>query len=410
MLDRKTKILIAVASLGYFVDAFDLILFGVVRVPSLKSLGLSDVEILQKGQQLFNYQLIGMLIGGVFWGILGDKKGRKSVLFSSIIIYSIANFLNGFVTNIDQYAILRFIAGIGLAGELGVGVTLVSETLPQSKRGYGSTIIATFGALGALTAPLLYKIFQTINLPFEVWRATYFLGGILGFLLLLLRLGVMESAMFNNISNQANRGNFLKIFTKKTSFQKYLFCILLGLPVWYIISILALIAPEMAVALKVNGKIEGGNVIFYFYLGLAIGDFACGLISQFLKSRKKTIYLYLTASIIMSWIYLHVKGISSNTFYFICFLLGIVAGFWALFIMISSEQFGTNIRATVTTSVPNFVRGAVVLINMAFLAIAKTYGIINSAIVIGAICFGLALLSNYFLAETFQKDLDYLEE
>jgi MFS transporter, putative metabolite:H+ symporter len=238
MLDRKTKILIAVASLGYFVDAFDLILFGVVRSPSLKSLGLNEQEILEKGSQIFNFQLIGGLIGGILFGILGDKKGRKSVLFASIIIYSLANFLNGFVHDVSTYLVLRFIAGIGLAGELGVGVTLVSETMPKAIRGYGSSIIATFGALGALFAPLVFKIAGKINIPIEVWRFTYFFGGGMGFLLLFLRIGVMESVLFNNQTE--NKGNILLLFQNRQRFVKYFFCILLGLPVWYLISILTI--------------------------------------------------------------------------------------------------------------------------------------------------------------------------
>jgi MFS transporter, putative metabolite:H+ symporter len=410
MISRKTKILIAVASLGYFVDAFDLILFGVVRVPSLKTLGLNEASILSEGQLLFNFQLIGMLIGGIFWGILGDKKGRLSVLFGSIIIYSVANLLNSFVTDLTTYAILRFIAGIGLAGELGVGVTIVSECLPKEKRGYGSTIIASFGAMGALSAPLIYKFLLSQNLQFEAWRAAYFVGGVLGFLLLFLRLGVIESSLFDKINHIKNKGNFLALITKPSQVKRYLLCIFLGLPIWYIISILALIAPEMAAALKVNGKVETADVIFYFYLGLAIGDMACGLISQLLKSRKNTIYLYLIASIVMVWVYLHANGVGNDTFYVIYFLLGIVAGFWALFLMISAEQFGTNIRATVATSVPNLVRGAVILINMAFLAIAKSVGIIQSALIIGSICFSLAFIANYFLKETFGADLDFVEE
>jgi MFS transporter, putative metabolite:H+ symporter len=410
MISRKTKILVAVASLGYFVDAFDLILFGVVRVPSLKSLGLSDAEILNQGQMLFNYQLLGMMVGGILWGILGDKKGRKSVLFASIIIYSLANFLNGMVTDLSVYALLRFIAGIGLAGELGVGVTLVSESLPIEKRGYGTSIIATFGALGALSAPLLYKIAGTLNLQTEAWRIAYYVGGIMGFLLLFLRIGVMESDLFRKIENNSNKGNFFQIFTNKNLFKKYLLCILLGLPVWYLISILTLVAPEMAVALNVKGKITGGDAIFYMYSGLAIGDIACGLLSQLLKSRKKAIYIYLTAAVAMAWLYLKTNGLDTQTFYFLCFTLGLVAGYWALFVTVASEQFGTNLRSTATTTIPNFVRGAVVLINMAFLSLSKNYGIVNSAIIIGLVCFILAFISNYNLKESFYNDLDYLEK
>lgn len=409
MLPTKTKILIAVASLGYFVDAFDLILFGVVRVPSLKSLGLSDDEILIQGQKLFNYQLIGMLLGGILWGILGDKKGRKSVLFASIIIYSLANFFNGMVNNLSIYALLRFIAGIGLAGELGIGVTLVSESLPIEKRGYGTTIIATFGALGALSAPLIYKLATQLNLQIEPWRIAYYVGGLMGFLLLFLRMGVMESDIFKNIKYLSNKGNFFQLFTNPNLFRKYIFCIFLGLPVWYLISILTLVAPEMAVALNVKGKITGGDAIFYMYLGLSIGDIACGLLSQLLKSRKKAIYIYLSAAMAMAFLYLKTNGLETNTFYLLCFALGLFAGYWALFVTVASEQFGTNLRATATTTIPNFVRGTVIIINMAFLALSKNYGLVNSALIIGVICFSLAFISNNNLKESFHNDLDYVE-
>jgi MFS transporter, putative metabolite:H+ symporter len=407
---KKDKLLIAVASLGYYVDAFDLILFGAVRQPSLQALGLCDAEILQKGAMLFNYQMIGMLIGGVFWGILGDKKGRKSVLFASIIMYSLANLLNGFVKDINMYALLRFLAGIGLAGELGVGVTLVSETLPKNKRGLGPMIIAVFGALGAVSAPIVVKLANGgHSFGFEPWRFAYIFGGIMGFLLLLLRLGIIESSLYEKQSNNTEKGNFLKLFSEKKLFAKYMFCILLGLPVWFIISILALVAPELAKSLNIQGKVTSGDAIIYMYLGLALGDFACGLLSQALKSRKKPIYIYMALVLPIIWYYLHMDGATNSQFYTVTFLLGIFGGFWALFITVASEQFGTNIRATVTTSVPNFVRGAVVLINLAFLALGKQYGLINAAIIIGIVCFCLAFISNYFLEESFDKDLDYSE-
>lgn len=409
MNERKSKILIIVASLGYFVDAFDLILFGVVRVPSLKALGLNEQEVLYQGQQLFNYQMIGMMIGGIFWGILGDKKGRKSVLFASIILYSIANLLNGFVTDINQYAILRFLAGIGLAGELGVGVTLVSETLSKEKRGYGSSIIASFGALGALSAPLIYKLISLLNFETDAWRIAYIVGGIMGFLLLFLRMGVIESNLYAKINIETQKGNILTIFGHWPTFKKYLQLIFFGLPVWYLIAILALIAPEMAKALKVVGAIENGNAIFFLYLGLAIGDICSGLISQFLKSRKKAIFIYLSFGLVMSIIYLNSYGIKAQLFYFICFLIGLSAGYWALYIITASELFGTNIRATVTTSVPNFVRGAIIPVNMFFLYLSKSIGIINSAIIIGIICFTIAFISGYYLKETFGRDLDFVE-
>lgn len=410
-MDKKNILLIAVAALGYYVDAFDLILFGVVRVASLTGLGFTGDDILSKGQMLFNYQMIGMLIGGILWGVLGDKKGRRSVLFASIIIYSLGNILNSFVTDINTYAWLRFITGIGLAGELGVGVTLVSESLPTSKRGYGPTIIAVFGALGALSAPLMYKLCNNFLAQYwEAWRLAYLIGGVLGLVLLLLRIGVMESTLYTAMDQHQNRGNFFQLFTSISKFKRFIFSILLGLPIWYIISILALIAPEMAKALQVVGEVNSGSAIFYMYSGLALGDFACGLISQYMKSRKRPIYLYLIMALVVVFLYLNSYGVSAGLFYGIIFFLGCVGGYWALFITVSAEQFGTNLRATVATSVPNFVRGAVVLINMGLLFLAKNYGLIQAAMVVGVVCFMLAFIANYVLEETFYRDMDFLEE
>jgi MFS transporter, putative metabolite:H+ symporter len=406
----KTKWLVTVAALGYYVDAFDLILFGVIRKASLQSFGLAPEQILEQGQNLLNYQMIGMLIGGLFWGILGDKKGRIAVLFGSIIMYSVANLANAWVQSLEAYAFWRFVAGIGLAGELGVGITLVAESLPVNKRGIGTTIIACFGALGALSAPILVKsIGAETYFGLEAWRLAYTIGGLLGLALLSLRFGVLESSLYDHVPANTTKGNLKTIFGRKESLIKYLWCIVLGLPVWFIISIMAIIAPEIATALQVTGPVVAGDAIMYMYIGLAVGDFACGLLSQYFQSRKKPIYIYLGLAFSFLIFYLNATGISPNIFYALCAVLGIFTGYWALFITVASEQFGTNIRATVTTSVPNFVRGAVVPINLAFLAISKSMGLISAAYIVGAVCFTLALLANFFLKETFHKDLDYSE-
>jgi MFS transporter, putative metabolite:H+ symporter len=410
-ISKNAKILIAVAALGYYVDVYDLILFGVVRNPSLASLGLNKAEQLTQGLSLFNIQMAGMLIGGILWGVWGDKKGRKSVLFGSILMYSTANTLNGFVQDtafldaITQYGILRFIAGIGLAGELGAGITLVNETLPKEKRGIGALLIAGTGALGAVTAAVVGGYSQD---P-EWWRTCYFIGGGMGLFLLILRFGTFESVLFQNVEKNVQKGNFLSLFTNKERFMKYFYCILIGLPVWYVVGILVLVAPEMSKALNVQGEISGGKTIMYCYAGLSIGDFLSGLISQILKSRKKTIYIFVGLSVVFTVIYLNAFGITANNFYILCFILGFFGGYWAVFITMSSEQFGTNIRATVTTTVPNFVRGALIPITLGFRALMPTYGLLNSAMIVGVICFAAALWATSQVEETFTKDLDYVE-
>ena len=411
IISKNAKILIAVAALGYFVDVYDLILFGVVRNPSLASLGLNKAQQLTQGLTLFNIQMAGMLIGGILWGVLGDKKGRKSVLFGSILMYSTANTLNGFIHDteflsvLSQYGILRFIAGIGLAGELGAGITLVNETLPRERRGIGALLIAGTGALGAVTAAVVGGYSQD---P-EWWRTCYFIGGGMGLFLLILRFGTFESLLFQNVKKTVQKGNFLSLFTNKERFMKYFYCILIGLPVWFVVGILVLAAPEMSKALNVQGEISGGKTIMFCYAGLSLGDFLSGLVSQILKSRKKTVYIFIGMAVIFTVIYLNAFGISANNFYILCSVLGFFGGYWAVFVTMSSEQFGTNIRATVTTTVPNFVRGALIPITIGFKALIPSYGLLNSAMIVGVICFAAAFWATSQVEETFRKDLDYVE-
>ena len=405
-ISAKQKLLIAVAALGYFVDVYDLILFSVVRNPSLKSLGLSGSELLDHGLNLMNIQMGGMLIGGILWGIYGDKKGRKSVLFGSILMYSIANALNGFVTDMNTYAILRFIAGIGLAGELGAGITLVNETLPPSKRGIGTLIIAGIGASGAIVAPII----SNLSPDPEWWRTCYFIGGGMGLALLLLRLGTFESAMYKDLGQDVKRGNFFQLFSNAATFKKYIYCIFMGLPIWYIIGILVFASPEITQSFGIDGQISGGDAIMYCYLGLTFGDFASGALSQVLKSRKKAVLIYLVlVSFLCIYFLYFLSNITVAFGHLIITALGFFGGYWAVFLTSSSEQFGTNLRMTVTTTVPNFVRGALIPITLVFKALIPQVGLINSAAIVGAVCFSLAIYSVSSLKETFGKSLDFVE-
>ncbi len=404
-ISKNAKLLIAVAALGYFVDVYDLILFGVIRNASLASLGLTKAEQLSQGLTLFNIQMAGMLLGGIFWGILGDKKGRKSVLFGSILLYSLANAANGFVQELTTYAILRFLAGIGLAGELGAGITLVNESLPKEKRGFGALIIAGTGALGAVTAAII----AGLSTDPEWWRVSYFIGGGMGLALLLLRIGTFESSLFQNIEKHTPKGDFFSLFTNPQKRLKYFYCILIGLPVWYVVGILVLAAPELSKALGVDVEINAGTVTILCYSGLSSGDFLSGLVSQWLKSRRKTIYWFVGSSVILMCIYLLFTGLSATFFYFLCFALGFSGGYWAVFITMASEQFGTNIRATVTTTVPNFVRGALILITIGFKLLIGEVGLIYAALIVGFICYFLALWAAYMSEETFSKDLDFMD-
>jgi MFS family permease len=401
--NRIIRASIIVAALGYFVDIYDLILFAIVRVPSLKELGVADAQLLSTGAFLLNMQMGGMLAGGLLWGILGDKKGRLSVLFGSIFLYSIANIANGLVHSIEAYAMLRFIAGIGLAGELGAGVTLVSEIMPKEKRGYGTMIIATVGTAGAVVAALVGGEFH--------WRTAYYIGGGLGLLLLALRVGVYESGMFSNIvEKKVSRGNLMMLFKTREKAIKYLSCIFIGVPIWYVIGILITFSLEFGTALQMPKAPNPGRAIMYCYIGLCVGDFASGYLSQALGSRKRIVLAFLLATAAMVAIYLLQRGSSTTIFYIICTALGMSAGYWAVFVTIASEQFGTNIRATVTTTTPNFVRGAVVLLTSGFQLLKGPLGILGSAAAVGAVSLLLAFLSLTKLDETHGRELNYLEE
>ncbi|MBZ0200407.1 MAG: MFS transporter [Ignavibacteriaceae bacterium] len=403
LLKHLLSIPVIVAALGYFVDIYDLVLFGIVRVPSLKALGLLDAQILDKGVFLLNMQMIGMLIGGVIWGILGDKKGRLQILFGSILLYSIANIANGFVTNVDQYAVCRFLAGIGLAGELGAGITLVAEILPKEIRGYGTMMVATIGVSGAVVAYAIAEDFM--------WRTSYFIGGGLGFLLLILRVSVYESGMFEAIKKtNISRGNFLSLFTKKDLFNRYLKCILIGLPSWYVVGVLITFSPELGKALNLAEPIAAGQAIMFCYIGLILGDLSSGILSQLLQSRKKVVFIFLMmAMVIITFYFSFLQGGSAFLFYSVATALGFSIGYWAVFLTIAAEQFGTNLRATVTTTVPNFVRGATVPITLMF-NFGKGYlGVVNSAILVGVLVFAISLYAVYKLNETFHKSLDFVE-
>lgn len=393
---------VIVIAMGYFVDIYDLILFGVVRVESLSELGLNKDGVTLWGSIILNAQMAGMLIGGILWGILGDKKGRLSVLFASIILYSVANLLNAFVTNVEQYALLRFIAGIGLAGELGAGVTLVAEILPKELRGYGVMSIAAFGVLGVVAANIVAENFA--------WRNAYILGGVLGFLLLILRFRVRESEMFqHHVSDDIKRGHFFALFSHKKLFGKYIKAIVIGMPLWYVVGVLVMFSPEFAKALAIEGEVTAGQALMYTYIGLSVGDLASGYLSQQMQSRKRAYTIFMAFSVASVLYYFTLSGASAQSFYIAVFLLGVFCGYWALFITMAAEQFGTNIRATVATTVPNFVRGSVVPITSSFMLLKESMGVLGSAAVVGSVVFTIALVALYFTRETFHEDLDYIE-
>ncbi|TAF56728.1 MAG: MFS transporter [Sphingobacteriia bacterium] len=400
---------VVVAALGYFVDIYDLLLFTIVREPSLAGLRIpldNAPQVIAASTQIINYQMVGLLLGGILWGTIGDKKGRLSVLFGSIALYSVANFITGFVQNVDQYAWARFVAGVGLAGELGAGITLVSELLPKEKRGVGTSLVAGIGLFGAVFAYFVYQFTQD-------WRLCYKIGGGLGIGLLLLRISVTESGMFHSVKEQVgvSKGNFLLFFNHRKRFRKYILAILIGLPTWYVIGILVNLSNRFAKELYGDNAIDSGRAIMFAYVGIAIGDILIGLVSQYFQSRKKALLSFYGLCVVFLLLFYSPLNSNDSSMYFICGMLGFSTGFWAIFVTMG-EQFGTNLRATAATTIPNMVRGALPLINLMFVNLfQKTWGwsLLDSGKVTGLLILGLTFLAFYYTEETFHKDLNYTE-
>ena len=393
---------VLIAALGYFVDMFDITLFGVVRGPSMAAIGVTKIEdLIQVGVKLYNCQMGGMLLGGIFWGILGDKKGRHTVLYSSILMYSLANVLNAFVTNVWQYEVLRFMAGVGLAGELGAAVTLVSESLNKEDRGYATTLVATLGMIGSLCAALVGKYFA--------WNHAYLIGGVLGLVLLAARLKSFDSEMFKALKHKkVERGNVFILLKPKRAIR-YMSSVAVGVPIYFITAILLTLAPEVTSELKITGPVTAADALIYGSIGLAVGDLLSGLLSQWMKSRKKVIFLSLVVAVASMVVYMRAHGASPQFIYTLCFILGTCAGYWAVLVTVAAEQFGTEIRSTVATSVPNFVRGSGMIIASSFLVLKPFFSISQTVMIIGGAVFSMSFLALFILKETYGKDLDYLE-
>ena len=397
-----TALAVIAAALGFFVDAYDLILYSIVRVPSLTGLGVPPERLLAAGVDLLNAQLVGMLVGGIAWGIWGDRFGRRAVLFGSILLYSIATFANGLVQSVPAYTVCRGIAGLGLAGELGAGITLVSELLPARSRGYGTMIVASVGVLGVVVASLIGDIFP--------WRTAYFVGGILGFLLLGLRVGVGESGLFQRVRETAvPRGRFLALFTDRRRALTYVCTIVVALPIWYAIGILISFAPEIGHQLGLNVAPKAPRAILFYYLGLTLGDLSSGFLSQRFHTRKRIIRAFLIMTTLAGILYFTIGGWSLNAFYAACGLLGWTSGYWAVFLTTAAEQFGTNIRATVAVTAPNFVRGLMTPLTLVFKNLAPTCGALTVAAGLGVLVTIAAFLALTQLKETYGRDLDFTE-
>jgi putative MFS transporter len=392
---------VIVGALGYFVDIYDLLLFSIIRKQSLVDLGVTGNAVTTVGENILSIQMVGLLIGGIIWGVMGDKKGRLSVLFGSIILYSIANIVNGMVTDTTQYAIVRFIAGIGLAGELGAGITLVSESLSKEKRGIGTALVAGLGLTGAVVA---YFISQEFD-----WRICYYIGGALGIVLLLLRVSVYESGMFQQLKKTSvMRGDFLMFFNDRQRFKKYMMSILIGLPTWYVIGVLITFSDQFGKEFGITDTIKPGKAVMFAYAAISIGDVLIGLISQWMRSRKKALYLFYGITILFTILFFLQRG-GSTEMYWICAGLGFGTGFWAIFVTMAAEQFGTNLRATAATTVPNMVRGALPLIILLFKFLRDYMSYVQAGIITGIVVMIVGIIAVALTHETFGKDLNYVE-
>lgn len=403
-LPRSVQLAVAVAALGYLVDIYDLILFSVVRTPSLRAIGVSSDDVLPVGVRLLNYQMVGMLLGGVIWGVLGDKRGRLSVLFGSILTYSLANLANGFVSDVETYAWLRLIAGIGLAGELGAGVTLVAEMLPPQTRGIGTTIVAGVGICGAILAVVVSW--------YVPWNVAYWIGGAMGLGLLSLRIGVLESGIFAKLKESTvPRGNFFALFSERRRALRYAAVVLSGVPIWFAIGTLVTFASEIAgpQGLGMDPPPATPTAVMMAYIGLAIGDFGSGAVSQLLRSRRRVLFAFVGLNVVAIAAYFTVGTVSSAAFYACVLLLGVANGYWAVFVTVAAEQFGTNLRATATTTAPNFVRGSVVPMNLAFVALQPSLGIVGAALAVGVVVVTIAFVAIVGIEETFGKPMDFVE-
>lgn len=402
--DKMIALTIVVSALGYFVDIFDLLLFSIVRMQSLRDLNVMEADLLSVGIRLLNIQMAGLLLGGIVWGVIGDKYGRISVLFGSILVYSLGNIGNSFVTTVDQYAFWRFVTGLGLAGELGIGVTLASELLPRLSRGLGTTFIASIGVLGATAAAILADI--------AGWRTAYIIGGLMGLCLLALRVKARESGMYSKIAQdkkKVSRGNLLMFFQKPELLWRYIAVVLVGAPLWAMVGIFITFTPEFAKDFGMLVLPTSGKAVFYCYLGLAFGDLLSGVMSQYFKSRRKSIAVSLSMLVFFTILFVSVRTDSLTIYYTLCALLGVGAGYWAMFVQIGAEQFGTNLRATAATSIPNIVRGLTIPMTAGFHGLIPYLGVTGSGVAIMGLMVILAVIALWNIRETFHADLDYVE-
>jgi MFS family permease len=355
------------------------------------------------GEFLLSAQMLGMMIGGIVSGVIADKRGRVSVLFGSIVLYSLANILNGFVDDVTSYAIIRFLAGVGLAGELGAGITLVGESMSIEKRGYGTILVATLGGLGAVSAGLAGD--------FLPWRSAFIFAGVAGFLLLLLRMKAMETGIFKSAQQTAKHsGSFFRIFHKRERTLRYMACIIMGVPIWYSVGLLITLSPELA---RENGlsSLKTSLCFILFQCGVTFGDLTSGVLSQIFKSRKKILIAFMVLAVVSTALHFY-QLFHSSSIYLSALLIGTGCGYLSVFVTATSEHFGTNLRVTVTSTVTNFMRGAVTILIPLRIWVESTFSTTLSVSLmwVGLLVWIPALLAVWWMPETYGRNLDFLED
>lgn len=393
---------VILAALGYFVDVMDVWIFAANRVASLKDLGVPAEYILDVGVYLLNMQMGGMFLGGLLFGVMGDKFGRTRVMFASILAYSIGTLANAFVQDIHTYAALRFISGVGLAGELGLAITLINEILPKEKRGYGAGIIAGFGIMGGVVAALMAHVID--------WRVSYAIGGIAGLILLAFRMKVHESALFSTVPDGTRRGSLWMLFSHRERAMKFIRWVCLTLPIWFIAGIMITFGPEI-VKMKYGIDITAAALIIVCTTAIAMGDFISAWISQIVKNRRVVIVFFMFTSLLAFLLFIETRlTLNEIEIFFLYILMSLGVGCWILCVTAASESFGTNLRATVTTAVPNFSRGSAVLTTLSIAGLKNYMSLIEAVLWVGLVVFSLAFWAILSAPETFGKPLDYLEE
>ena len=438
-MNRTVALSVLAAALGYFVDLFDIVIFGVVRVASLADLGLEGAQITEWGIRLINLQMLGMLIGGFAWGLIGDRYGRRFALLATIFVFSIANIANAFVDNTLQYAVLRLLAGFGLAGELGAGIALVTELLPEKRRGYGTTIVSFLGLVGALTAAFVGSQFD--------WRTAYLVGGVMGLVVMALRfVGMAESALFekqrDSGTSTARHAVLMLIAapliaalsallwgppwlawllgalaavaalaTSRRDFVMRFYAVAaVGVPIWYCSALFVNLGPEYGRVLALEGfdpRTFVATVLAWQATGLALGSALTGVASEWLRSRQAVLWACLGALLVLVALLMQTRSVASYAY--VMFAIGLFQGYWTAFITMSAEQFGTGVRATVASSIPNIVRAMTVPVTLSVSGLATGTSWVTATYAVGAIVFALALVALATLRETWGKDLDYVE-